>query len=216
MDFYLTDTATGKRLHLPMNPERITAVTTARIQTFEAIELGEYALPRGSMLVRMLFDGLLPGAAHKDTVLVKSWRDPRTLAGELSRWRNEGTKLRLLVTETVFNHDVFIQSFEHTWSGGHGDVRYNMELVQARDVLIHTEGQAKSKGEVQALSASRPLPPSSKTHTVVRGDTLWGIAKKHLHNGARWPEIYNIPENRSRIGPDPNRIMPGQVLRLPG
>ncbi|MDU5949232.1 MAG: peptidoglycan-binding protein, partial [Paenibacillus macerans] len=113
MDFYLTDSATGKRLHFPMNPERITAATTARIQTFEAIELGEYALPRGSMLVRITFEGLLPGATRKNTSLVKSWRDPRTIAGELSGWRNAGTKLRLLVTETPFNHDVYIQTFEH-------------------------------------------------------------------------------------------------------
>jgi hypothetical protein len=213
VDFYLTD-ETGRRLHFPTNPERITAVTTARIQTFTAIELGEFGLPRGSMLVRMSFDGILLGEPRKDTVMVKSWRDPRIIAGELSRWRNEGTKLRLLVTETVFNHDVYIQTFEHTWAGGHGDVRYSLELVQARDVLIHTEGQAKSKGEVQVLSASRPLPAAAKTHTVVRGDTLWGIAKKHLHNGARHPEIYAL--NKTVIGPDPNRIMPGQVLRLPG
>lgn len=213
MDFYLTD-ETGKRLHFPLNPERITAVTTARIQTFEAIELGEYALPRGTLLVRMTFDGLLPGATRKHTSLVKSWRDPRAIAGELSGWRNEGAKLRLLVTETPFNHDVFMQTFEHTWSGGHGDMRYSLELVQARDILIHPEGQAKSKAEVKVLSASRSLPASAKTHTVVSGDTLWGIAKKRLYNGARYMEIYNL--NKALIGPDPNKIKPGQVLRLPG
>jgi len=214
MDFYLTD-ENGKRLHFPMNPERITAATAARIQTFEAIELGEYALPRGSMLVRFTFEGLLPGEPRKNTVLVKSWRDPRAIAGDLSAWRSEGAKLRLLVTETPINHDVYIQTFEHTWSGGHGDMRYSLELVQARDILIHAEGEAKSKGEVKILSASRSLPPAAKTHTVVKGDTLYGIAKKYLHNGARYMDIYNIPENKKLIGPDPNKIKPGQVLRLP-
>lgn len=217
MDFYLTD-ETGKRLHFPMNPERITATTAARIQTFEAIALGEISLPRGSMPARITFEGILPGEPRKNTVLVKSWRDPRVIAGEISAWRNAGAKLRLLVTETPINHDVYIQAFEHTWSGGHGDMRYSLEFVQARDILIYTEEEArsKSKGEVKVLSASRSMPPAAKTHTVVKGDTLYGIAKKYLGSGARYMEIYNMPENKKLIGPDPNKIKPGQVLRLPG
>ena len=214
MDFYLSD-ETGEQIQFPMNPEQITAATAARIQTFEAIELGEFALPRGSMLIRVTFEGIFPGASRRNTSLVKAWRDPLTIAGELASWRDKGKKLRLLVTETPFNHDMYIREFEHTWAGGHGDMRYSLELVQARDILIHPEGQTKSKGEVKILSVSRPIPPTPKTHTVVRGETLWAIAKKRLYNGARYMEIYNIPENKALIGSDPNRIVPGQVLRLP-
>lgn len=214
MDFYLTDES-GQRLHFPMNPERITASTSARIQTFEAIELGEYALPRGSVPVAVSFEGILPGDSRKNTSIVKSWRSPNEITGLLSGWRDDGEKLRLLVTETPFNHDVYIKSLEHSWYGGHGDVQYSIELVQARDILIHPQGTVKSKGEVKVMSASRTVPPMPKTYTVVSGDTLWGIAKRFLQNGSRYMEIYNIAENKALIGADPNRIVPGQVLRLP-
>jgi nucleoid-associated protein YgaU len=213
MDFYLTD-ENGARLHFPMNPERITAATSARIQTFESIALGEFALPRGSMLVRVSFEGIFPGGARKNTVLVKSWRDPRSIAGDLSGWREDGAKLRLLVTETPFNHDMYIEEFEHTWLGGHGDMQYSLKLVQARDILIYAAGEPKSKGEVKILSASRSVPPAKTTYTVVNGDTLWAIAKRTLYDGARYREIYDL--NQALIGPDPNQIVPGQVLRLPG
>lgn len=50
------------------------------------------------------------------------------------------------------------------------------------------------------------------THTVVRGDTLYGLAKKYYGNGSRWREIYN--DNKAVIGANPNLIIPGQVLKI--
>ena len=65
-----------------------------------------------------------------------------------------------------------------------------------------------------------PVP----THTVVRGDTLWAIAKTRLEatgskpSGSQvstlWHAIYDA--NRSVIGNNPDLILPGQVLAIPG
>ena len=52
------------------------------------------------------------------------------------------------------------------------------------------------------------------------GDTLWSIAAAELGPDAtpqdiasRWPAWYAA--NRQLIGPDPDLIRPGQVLRIP-
>lgn len=50
------------------------------------------------------------------------------------------------------------------------------------------------------------------TVRVERGDTLWKIAARHLGDGTAWPKIAEAnPELK-----DPNRILAGQTLRLPG
>ena len=49
-------------------------------------------------------------------------------------------------------------------------------------------------------------------HTVVRGETLSGIARAHYGNAARYPAIFEA--NRPMLS-DPDRIYPGQVLRIP-
>ena len=54
--------------------------------------------------------------------------------------------------------------------------------------------------------------PVYATHTVVRGDNLWNIARRHLGSGPRYREIFEL--NRDQIR-NPNLIFPGQVLRLP-
>lgn len=50
---------------------------------------------------------------------------------------------------------------------------------------------------------------TTKTHTVVKGDTLWQIAKKYLGNGARYTEIKKLNGLTSDV------IKVGQVLKIP-
>ncbi len=62
----------------------------------------------------------------------------------------------------------------------------------------------------QQRADTTAVPPS---HTVVRGETLWGLAQQFLSNPFRWPEIYHL--NQSTIA-NPHWIYPGQVFKLPG
>jgi len=215
MDFYLT-APDGSRLHFPVNPERITCDTGNRILTFDVIALGEISLPRGRVPTVFSFEGFFPGEARKNDPMVKSWRSPKELAGILSLWRNEGTKLRLLVTETPINHDVYFDgdgSFKHEWRGGHGDCWYSLRFIEAREMVIMAETEIRQAPTmVSSTATSRPAPSTPKTYTVKPGDTLWAIAKKTLGDGGRWREIYN--NNTNVIGKDPNLIFPGQVLRI--
>jgi LysM repeat protein len=59
--------------------------------------------------------------------------------------------------------------------------------------------------------AAPPAPAPVRTYTVVPGDTLSGIAAR-LGLGD-WRRLYEA--NVAVIGPDPNRIYPGQVLVVP-
>jgi len=51
------------------------------------------------------------------------------------------------------------------------------------------------------------------THTVVVGDTLWDLAQEYYGNPFDWRRIWEA--NRSDVV-DPNLILPGQVLTIPG
>ena len=51
-----------------------------------------------------------------------------------------------------------------------------------------------------------------KTYTVKSGDTLSKIAKDHLGNANAYMKIFDL--NKDQLS-DPDKIKPGQVLRLP-
>ena len=54
--------------------------------------------------------------------------------------------------------------------------------------------------------------PSSTFYTVKSGDTLSKIAKAHYGNAMKYMEIF---EANQPLLSDPNKIYPGQVLRIP-
>lgn len=73
---------------------------------------------------------------------------------------------------------------------------------------------------VESSSSSKSMPKSaagtpkkaSSTYTVVSGDSLSQIAKRHYGDAAKWKAIFEA--NRDLIS-NPDLIHPGQVLTLP-
>ena len=55
-------------------------------------------------------------------------------------------------------------------------------------------------------------PAAAKTYTVKAGDTLGAIAKEHPGNAGAYMKIFEL--NKDQLS-DPDKIKPGQVLRLP-
>ena len=53
---------------------------------------------------------------------------------------------------------------------------------------------------------------TSKSYTVVKGDTLGKIAKEFYGNAAKYPLIFEA--NKPMLS-DPDKIYPGQMLRIP-
>lgn len=63
-----------------------------------------------------------------------------------------------------------------------------------------------------ALSPTVTAAPTPVAHTVLQGETLYGIAGSTLSNPARWTDLWNA--NRPMV-PNPNLIHPGLVLTVP-
>jgi nucleoid-associated protein YgaU len=61
-------------------------------------------------------------------------------------------------------------------------------------------------------AAGTPAQSSTATYTVKPGDSLSKIAKQELGDAHAYMEIFNL--NRDQLS-DPDKIQPGQVLKLP-
>ena len=86
-----------------------------------------------------------------------------------------------------------------------------LKTEQKEKVILATgnvRGVAKVEEEIKAeKDAAEPV-----FHTVEKGDTLWAISEKTLGKGARYMEIF---EANKPMLKDPDKIYPGQMLRIP-
>ena len=82
-----------------------------------------------------------------------------------------------------------------------------------RDVVADikvTGGAGTTPGTATAAAKSTAAPQGGGTYTVKSGDTLSKIGQ---HHGVAWREIFEA--NKDVIGDDPDKIKPGQTLRIP-
>lgn len=135
MDIYLT--ADGQRLRIPLLPNRISVKTGAMSVGFQIIKGGEYKIPRGTALTGYSWSGVFPGTNMANASFVHDWQAPNRIIATLRKWENEGKIIKLMVTETTINDDVFIESFvfEHY---GYDDVSYTITLTAYRPLYVTT------------------------------------------------------------------------------
>jgi nucleoid-associated protein YgaU len=66
--------------------------------------------------------------------------------------------------------------------------------------------------EIGVAPAAAAVGTSGKTYTVKAGDTLSKIAREYLGDANAYMKIFN--ENKDQLT-DPDKIKPGQVIKLP-
>ncbi|MBA4250829.1 MAG: peptidoglycan-binding protein LysM [Chlorobiaceae bacterium] len=98
--------------------------------------------------------------------------------------------------------------------GPKADRQADLSALQLNKISALPEFFEKVHVTLPALLAEWIEAPRDITYTVVRGDHLWGIARKkeHYGNPFAWPKIYQA--NRDKIK-NPDLIFPKQEFRVP-
>ena len=223
---YITELDTGTRVALPLPPESVKCKAETKFISYNIINVGEVKLPNGEKLTKFSWSGRLPGESMKHMRIVSAadWRSPKEIQSIFSIWRNRGKKLRLLVTGTTINHDVYLENYAVD-NSRLDTVEYSISFTHAKDIKVYTTAELNIQETPQApqvpqttndraaSSEAASETPQKTTYTVKPGDNLWAISKKLLGSGSRYTELYEA--NKSIIGSNPNLIYPGQTFTIP-
>jgi hypothetical protein len=94
------------------------------------------------------------------------------------------------------------------------DRQKDLDAIKMNKISALPEFFDKVHNQMQRSLDSWVEEVKETNYTVVRGDHLWGIAKKseHYGNGFAWPMIYKA--NRDKIK-NPDLIYPKQIFSIP-
>ena len=199
-EIYFTNLENKEQIQLCRTPAVIKARTEANFRTYNIIERGEIKLPKGEQLTQIVWSDELPGAGilmYNDGITHAAWEKPEELIRVIKRWREEGAKLRLLITQTPINLDVFIKSFDYEASGGLGDYKYTIELIAAKEMKVMTvaeadEARAKAKENAANELNQRAALKSTAGLRITQINNVWGIAQIFTGVGSKWSDLANM------------------------
>ncbi|MGV6845666.1 MAG: peptidoglycan-binding protein LysM [Lutibacter sp.] len=86
------------------------------------------------------------------------------------------------------------------------------ENQETREKVILVVGNTEGIATVDDRLTVKVEEPQAQFHTVVKGDYLSKIAKKYYGDAMKYPVIF---EANKPMLTDPDKIYPGQVLRIP-
>lgn len=214
---------------LPVMPEKVTVKINGNNEKVTLINEGEANILKSPGLTDVEFEAVLPNVKYPFAVYPDGFRPAKFYLDKLDRLQTEKKPFQYVVTRTdpagnmVFDSNILVslEKYTITEDASDGpDVTVKIELKQYREFKTKTctidISLPKPKAVIQSsrpTSANAPSAGGSSSYAVVRGDSLWKIAKQYYGDGGKWKTIYD--KNKSVIGRNPNLIYPGQVFTIP-
>ena len=206
-------------LRFPVTPEEVGLELSSEISTEKINGLGEVSLFSGKNLKNTNISGFFPNQKYSFCNYT-GFKKPYEYVKMVEKWLNEGTKLRYIVTSSNANIQVMISSFNYSEKDGTGDVYFDISLIECIDIKINkttsSSENSNSNNTNNTTNRTNENNPSNeaKTHTVVKGDTLWAIAKKYYGDGSKYPQIKEKNKAKYTSLSKNNIIYTGWVLEL--
>jgi nucleoid-associated protein YgaU len=116
------------------------------------------------------------------------------------------------LVEQVKKNALSVENLGITYRDGMAIVYGTTPSQAEREKVVLVVGNVRGVGQVDDRIEVVTPEPAAQFHTVVSGDTLSKIAKEYYGSARKYPVIFEA--NKPMLS-DPNKIYPGQVLRIP-
>ena len=220
-------------VQFPVAPAEMRTKINGRNETIVLMNDGEVNVIKKPGLTDIEFEVLLPNVKYPFAVYTDGFQPATHYLEKLEKMKLSDKPFQFIVNRMMPNGNllfdtnmtVTIEDYEINESAENGfDVMVNIQLKQYKAygnkrLVIKPVTAAKNAAPVSNTPAAqkavveqkRPTTgkETPKTHTVVKGDTLWAICKKYLGDGSKYPEIAKL----NNID-NPNIIKAGQVIKL--
>lgn len=126
--------------------------------------------------------------------------------------REENKRAARKLEETIRDLNLHVDGLRIEIEGAMATIWGKAQNQSTREKVILVVGNVEGIAQVDDNMEVENKEPEAVFHTVETGDTLSKIAKEHYGNANKYQEIF---EANKPMLKDPDKIYPGQVLRIP-
>ena len=208
-----------KAVRLPVIPSEFERVIDAGYDTNAIIGLGDVAVLTSNGLAQLSLSSFFPNNEYSFNEY-SNVPKPYDMVRYFKEWKNKGTVVRVILTGTDINQEMYITNFAYGERDGTGDVYYTMDLLEYRPIIVPTITENNSNN---TQNTNRPTDTNNKnnasnkqkTHKVAKGDCLYDIAKKYYGNGNSYPKIKEANKSKYPSLAKSNVIYTNMELIIP-
>lgn len=208
----------SKRYKLPVNPEEIKRSRTLNAEKYHVLGSGQVSVPTYCELEEFSFEAEFPSRNYHYVNVSGGFKTADYFEKMFRTVQKNGKPIQFIASNDITDDisvKVLVDSVEVVEKAGEeGDKYISLKLSEYKapgrrfaTIIVNRE---LVKQEQETAPPENPAVTESKTHTVVKGETLWGIARKYYGNGALHTKIASA----NGIS-NPNLIRPGQVFTIP-
>jgi nucleoid-associated protein YgaU len=138
--------------------------------------------------------------------------DAEEAADALEAKRNAESAAAANMAQTVTDLQLEVENLNITIDGDSATITGAAFDQATKEKVILVVGNSNGIATVDDQMTVENVEPEAQFHTVASGDTLGKIAKTYYGNAMKYPVIF---EANKPMLTDPDKIYPGQVLRIP-
>ena len=208
-----------KAVRLPVVPSEFERVIDANYETNNIIGLGDIATFAGNGLAQLSLSSFFPNHEYSFNAY-SNVPKPYDIAHIFKEWKNKGTVVRVILTGTDINQEMYITNYSYGEKDGTGDVYYSMDLLEYRPITIptiteNTSNNTQNTSRPTENNSSNANTSTQKTHKVKKGDCLWDIAQKYYGKGSLYPKIKKANKSKYKSLAKNNIIYVNWELVIP-
>ena len=194
----------GEELVLPVNPRQMVLSQPQNTLSYVTV-LGETVhAARGSGLMQVTLETFLPNVDSR----FYSGVEPKQALATVQRWKEEGSPVRLLISDSEVDGMFLVCALERVFTEGDRDVGVRIGLKEYKYAALTGTGVLAS-GQTGGLAPRADERTAPTVYVTVGGEDLWTVARLYLGDGSRWKEL----AQRNGIY-DPHDLPAGKELYL--
>ncbi|MGE6261100.1 LysM peptidoglycan-binding domain-containing protein [Heyndrickxia sporothermodurans] len=203
---WLSSNQDKEGFQIPVNPSEIEIKDGLDSKTYNISKLGEINLVKGVKLKEISFESFFP-LNHYPFVETDKKLSPQKYVNDIKKWMESKQPIHFIFVghSLTINMLATIESFTtKEVSGAIGDIEYSISLKKYQPFAAKKVKIKKGKKKTTKKQKRSDTKQSPKTYKLVKGDSLWKVAKKFLGNPLRWTEIQKL-----------NKIPTSKLRKLP-